>query len=60
MLLPPLCSQANCVKFAEMAGLGVFAEPFDISQKVSKTFRVAHEETSGRNDNQSSGIFRGR
>jgi tocopherol O-methyltransferase len=38
MLLPPLCSQADYVKFAEMAGLSVFAEPFDISQKVSKTW----------------------
>ena len=38
MLLPPLCSQADYVKYAEAAGLGVFAESFDISQKVSKTW----------------------
>ena len=38
MLLPPLCSQVDYVRFGEMAGLGVFTEPFDISQKVSKTW----------------------
>lgn len=38
MLLPPLCSQADYVKHAGAAGLDIFAEPFDISQKVSKTW----------------------
>lgn len=41
MLLPPLCSQTDYVKFAEIAGLGVFAQPFDISQKVSKTWDIS-------------------
>jgi len=38
MLLPPLCSQADYVRFAEGAGLKNFAAPFDISDKVSKTW----------------------
>ena len=42
MLLPPLCSQTDYVKAAELAGLDVFSEPFDISQKVSKTWLVIH------------------
>jgi hypothetical protein len=48
MLLPPLCSQANYVKYAELAGLVVLAEPFDISQKVSKTWQVAHLDLNKR------------
>ena len=40
MLLPPLCSQADYVRFAEGAGLKKFAAPFDISEKVSKTWYV--------------------
>lgn len=38
MLLPPLCSQTQYVNFAKEAGLNVFAEPFDISKQVSKTW----------------------
>lgn len=38
MLLPPLCTQKTYVSFAEGAGLKVFAEPFDISKQVSKTW----------------------
>jgi tocopherol O-methyltransferase len=38
MLLPPLCSQADYVRLAQEAGLKIFAEPFDISKKVSKTW----------------------
>lgn len=38
MLLPPLCSQADYVKLANGAGLQTFAEPFDISKQVSKTW----------------------
>jgi tocopherol O-methyltransferase len=38
MLLPPLCSQTDYVNFAKGAGLSVLAEPFDISEKVSKTW----------------------
>jgi tocopherol O-methyltransferase len=38
MLLPPLCSQADYVRLANGAGLKTFAEPFDISKKVSKTW----------------------
>ena len=41
MLLPPLRSQADYVKFAEMACLSVFAEPLDISQKVKKTWDLS-------------------
>jgi tocopherol O-methyltransferase len=39
MLLPPLCSQADYVRLANGAKLKTFAEPFDISKKVSKTRR---------------------
>ena len=38
MLLPPLCIPYDYVRFAEEAGLGVFAEPLDISDQVSKTW----------------------
>jgi len=38
MLLPPMCSQQEYVLLADGAGLKVFAEPFDISKKVSKTW----------------------
>ena len=38
MLLPALCTQADYVRFAEEAGLVVFAPPFDISKDVSKTW----------------------
>lgn len=38
MLLPPLCSQADYVRLAQAVGLKIFAEPFDISKKVSKTW----------------------
>lgn len=38
MLLPPLCSQADYVRLAKGAGLKIFAEPFDISKQVSKTW----------------------
>jgi len=40
MLLPPLCSQEDYVKLATGAGLITFSKPFDISQKVSKTWYV--------------------
>jgi hypothetical protein len=42
MLLPPLCSQADYVRLAQEAGLNIFAEPFDISKKVSKTWYAYH------------------
>ena len=38
MLLPPLCTQLDYVNFAHQVKLDVFAEPFDISDKVSKTW----------------------
>ena len=38
MLLPPLCTQADYVRFAEAARLGVFAPPLDISKDVAKTW----------------------
>ena len=40
MLLPSLCSQADYVGFAKKTGFAVFAEPFDISKEVSKTWLV--------------------
>ena len=40
MLLPPLCTQAGYVKYAEDAGLRTVAEPKDISKDVSKTWCV--------------------
>lgn len=41
MLLPPLSSQSEYVKYAEMAGLSVFAESLDISQHVKKTWDLS-------------------
>ncbi|KAL3420337.1 methyltransferase domain-containing protein [Phlyctema vagabunda] len=41
MLLPPLCTQTDYVKFAEKAGLTVFSEPMDISKQVSKTWDIS-------------------
>ncbi|RDL39768.1 uncharacterized protein BP5553_04108 [Venustampulla echinocandica] len=41
MLLPPLCTQADYVRMAEQAGLKGFAEPFDISKQVSKTWDIS-------------------
>ncbi|CZS94394.1 related to tocopherol O-methyltransferase [Rhynchosporium graminicola] len=41
MLLPPLCSQADYVRLANGADLKTFAEPFDISRQVSKTWDVS-------------------
>ncbi|KAL8989673.1 MAG: hypothetical protein Q9169_008310 [Polycauliona sp. 2 TL-2023] len=38
MLLPPLCTQTSYAAFAREAGFGVFSEPFDISDKVAKTW----------------------
>lgn len=38
MLLPPLCTKAQYARFAEDAGLRVFSEALDISQKVAKTW----------------------
>lgn len=38
MLLPPLCTQADYVRYAHKAGLKTFAEPFDISKNVAKTW----------------------
>ena len=40
MLLPSLCTQSEYVRYAKDVGFGVFAEPFDISKKVSKTWSV--------------------
>jgi tocopherol O-methyltransferase len=40
MLLPPLCTQPEYVKFATDAGLTVFGGPKDISGDVSKTWCV--------------------
>ncbi|KAA6409425.1 MAG: S-adenosyl-L-methionine-dependent methyltransferase [Lasallia pustulata] len=41
MLLPPLCAQPEYVEHAKQAGLGVFSEPFDISEDVSKTWDIS-------------------
>ncbi|EGO60427.1 hypothetical protein NEUTE1DRAFT_75477 [Neurospora tetrasperma FGSC 2508] len=41
MLLPPLCTQPDYVKFATDAGLKVFHEPKDISKDVSKTWDIS-------------------
>ncbi|KAI4143810.1 MAG: hypothetical protein L6R39_004441 [Caloplaca ligustica] len=41
MLLPPLCTPTQYVKFAEDAGLKVFSEPLDISQNVAKTWDIS-------------------
>jgi len=38
MLLPPLCTQSDYVRFAHTAGLKTFSEPFDISKHVAKTW----------------------
>ena len=38
MLLPKLYTQSQYVQHAEAAGFEVFAEPLDISEKVSKTW----------------------
>lgn len=38
MLLPALCKQSYYVERAKEAGFTVFAEPMDISGKVSKTW----------------------
>ncbi len=40
MLLPPLCTQLEYVRYARDAGLKVHTEPFDISKDVSKTWYV--------------------
>lgn len=40
MLLPPLCTQPEYVKYAKDAGLQVHTKPFDISKEVSKTWCV--------------------
>ena len=44
MLLPPLCTQAQYVAYAEEAGLRVFSEPLDISKDVAKTWSVGFPE----------------
>jgi len=41
MLLPPLCTQTDYVKFSEQAGLQVFSEPLNISKQVSKTWDIS-------------------
>ncbi|KAE8444294.1 hypothetical protein EG329_000701 [Mollisiaceae sp. DMI_Dod_QoI] len=41
MLLPPMCTQKDYVEMAEKASLKVFAEPFDISKQVSKTWDIS-------------------
>ncbi|OWO99230.1 tocopherol O-methyltransferase [Marssonina coronariae] len=41
MLLPPLCAQSDYVRLANEAGLKTFAEPFDISKQVSKTWDIS-------------------
>jgi hypothetical protein len=38
MLLPPLSTQSDYVAYAKEAGFQIFAEPFDISQDVAKTW----------------------
>lgn len=38
MLLPPLCTQNEYVKFATDAGLKVHGGPKDISSNVAKTW----------------------
>lgn len=41
MLLPPLCTQPEYVKYAKDAGLQVHTKPFDISKEVSKTWDIS-------------------
>ncbi|KAK3326324.1 S-adenosyl-L-methionine-dependent methyltransferase [Apodospora peruviana] len=41
MLLPPLCTQQDYVKFATDAGLKVIGGPKDISKDVSKTWDIS-------------------
>jgi tocopherol O-methyltransferase len=41
IILPPLCSQAECVGFGERARLAVSSYPLDISDRVSKTWYVS-------------------
>lgn len=41
MLLPKLYTQSQYVEHAEVAGFKVFAEPLDISDKVSKTWEIS-------------------
>ena len=41
MLLPPLCTQSDYVRFAREAGLECFAEPMDISSEVAKTWDIS-------------------
>ncbi|KAL8832834.1 MAG: hypothetical protein Q9191_000018 [Dirinaria sp. TL-2023a] len=41
MLLPKLLTQLQYVQFAEAAGFKVFAEPLDISDKVSRTWDIS-------------------
>ncbi|KAL9023553.1 MAG: hypothetical protein Q9180_008187 [Flavoplaca navasiana] len=41
MLLPPLCTQSQYVHFGKEAGFGMFSDPFDISQQVSKTWDIS-------------------
>ncbi|KAF3934766.1 Cycloartenol-C-24-methyltransferase [Dactylellina cionopaga] len=41
MLLPPLCTMAEYVSHAEIAGFRVYSEPFDISDNVKKTWDIS-------------------
>jgi tocopherol O-methyltransferase len=43
MLLPPLCSMNDYVKFGSKAGFKVKASPLDISANVSKTWDITWE-----------------
>jgi hypothetical protein len=40
-MLPPLCSQADCVVFAKGAGLAISSNPYDISDNASKTWYIS-------------------
>ncbi len=44
MLLPPLCTQEDYCRLADQAGLKILSTPFDISDKVSKTWSISHLE----------------
>jgi len=44
MLLPPLCTQEDYCRLADQAGLKILCTPFDISDKVSKTWLIPHLE----------------
>ncbi len=44
MLLSPLCTQEDYCRLADQACLKILSTPFDISDKVSKTWSIPHLE----------------